>query len=121
MPYLLSYAGESTKRKINMVKFGYFDGPQDQRHDVFLHRQLCQPIPEDLWEMALPHATINGKASMGFLFMPNREFINWLTANEIEYRIHSVWFDGCSLYLVNHTDAILAFVKISWDSKYCRT
>jgi hypothetical protein len=101
-----------------MINFGDFYGPLNERHDVFLHESLCQLIPARLFNAARPYAT--RPDAVEYSFMPNDAFIQWLISNEIEYIIHSVWSDGCSLYLMHHTDDILAFAKLSWDNQYCK-
>lgn len=102
----------------NSIKFGINDGNLPC-HDVFLYRELCQLIPEELWDTARPYTGMYGHAAVKNAMIPNDEFIHWLTSNEIEYIIHSVWNDGCSLYLINHTDELLALIKLSWNNLYC--
>lgn len=102
-----------------MAKFG-LPGDNTPRRDVFLHIPLCQLIPEELHDIAKPFSSMYGHADVRNAMMPNDEFIHWLTSNHIEYIIHSVWSDGCSLYLLNHTDDLIAFTKLSWDNQYCK-
>lgn len=98
------------------AKFGQFDGPISDRHDVFLHHQLCQTIPSPYWHHVLGYSFTDPK----WLKIPSNEFINWLDELGIDHMVHSSWADGCSLYIIHPTENVMAMIKLRWDSKVCR-
>lgn len=101
------------------MKFGFFEGEQSKRHDVFLYHELCQIIPTDYLAAARKHLPLSHH--MESCFVPSDAFLKWLADNDLDYMIHAIWPDGCSLFLIEPTEADLAMVKLSWDPLRCRT
>ncbi len=107
-----------------MIKFAnyrcspYFEFNQEM-HDIFLPKHLCQNIPEELIEPALslleyrnPKMDFDSYKSK---MIPNMEFIQWMDACGIDFLVHAVWSDGCSLVVLRKDDAVQ--VKLSWKDR----
>lgn len=100
------------------MNFGYFNGASSDRRDVFLYHQLCQIITPEMVPIVEPH--FKHRSIFTTLYLPSDEFIQWLGDNDMDYTIHDIWADGCSLFLIRPTDTQMIMLKLSWDQTLCR-